>query len=139
MAEDARTIPANDVPPTSAPSPAAGNGQEANSLEFEANLRRLAERDLAQKFGMRWWAVLTGCTVSVFMAGVLVVVLCEMTMSGADSIDPALAIAAIVAPIVSITTVTVALYIGAFRKFEERDIGAVANSTISAAAMARGE
>lgn len=72
-------------------------------------------------------AVRTGFAVSVFMGLFLLGALHQLTLAGASSVHPATAVAAIVGPIVSITTVTVALFIGAFRKFEKKDLDTMAD------------
>lgn len=53
-------------------------------------------------------------------------------------VSPAFAVAMIVAPVVSITAITVSLFIGAFKKFDDKDLETIGNGAMGAAGMFKG-
>ena len=127
MADEDLSIPPDPVPPRPRPPSNGNTGQDLQKLELEALLRKHVEKELSQKLEVKWMAVRTGFAVSVFMGVFLLGALHQISLAGASSIHPATAVAAIVGPIVSITTVPVALFIGAFRKFDKKDLDPVAD------------
>ncbi len=108
-------------------------------LNHEANLRNYAEQDWKQRLAVKNWAIWAGCAVSFFMGLFLFAALHQVTLFG--PVHPAAMVAIIVAPTTSITTVTVMLFIGAFRKFDDNDpaaIAAAAKDILAAASRAGG-
>ena len=108
--------------------------KELENLDVEAKLWELTEKSQKQKLQIQWWAVGTGVTVTVFMALFLVLILSTIMFQYPSGIKPVLGTAAIIGPIVSITTVTGALFIGAFGGTKGSDISKVADGAASTAA-----
>lgn len=124
-------IPPN-VTDVGVPSARRFEALEAKNLDLEARFLQLQNREQSQRILLRWIAMATG----VFVVGVMIFILTHLlhhTSVGPFIVArPAFAVAMIVAPITSITTITVALFVGAFRKFEEKDVGTVSNGLMGA-------
>ena len=108
------------------------DSQELKLLGLEATLKGLANREIGQRYLIKWIAIGTGVGVILCMFGILVHMFHQFLWGPFIAASPALSVAMIVAPIVSITTITVAIFIGAFRKFEEKDLEALGNGTLGA-------
>lgn len=116
-----------DLPPKRSGSPSNGNSdRDLRNLENEAVLRDHLKAELSQNLKIKSLAVMVGCAVSLFMGLILLGPLHLMSQAGASSIHPAIVVAAIVGPIVSVTTVTVALFVGAFRNFGKNNLDEMA-------------
>ncbi len=133
-------IPLND--PDLQPDDASRNSRrdewEFELLEAEAALRRLARREIVQRYVIKWVAVITGVVVIVGMAGILWHLVHAVFWGPFIFTGPAFSVAMIVTPILSITTITVTLFVGAFRKFEEKDLEIASNGIAGVASIARG-
>lgn len=123
-------IPTNaaDLTPPSDPARRA----ELERLEFELletdrALRTLQKREAGQRYWLRWIAAGTGIIVIVGMAGVLTHLVHSTFWGPFHFASGAFSVAMIVAPIASITAITVALFVGAFRKFDEKDLETLGN------------
>lgn len=109
---------------------------ENERLDYDGELRKLANRDFSQRFWHKRVAVYVG-----IMAVILLFALLGLSAYNAMWMPPdykidnaAVAIALIVAPIASITAVVIAFFIGAFRKFDDNEIRSMGGG-ISDAAM----
>lgn len=123
-------IPTNaaDLTPPSDPARRA----ELERLEFELletdrALRTLQKREAGQRYWLRWIAAGTGIIVILGMAGVLTHLVHSTFWGPFHFANGAFSVAMIVAPIASITAITVALFVGAFRKFDEKDLETMGN------------
>lgn len=150
-------IPTNaaDLSP---PSETARRGElerlEFELLETDRALRNLQKREAGQRYWLRWIAVLTGILVIGGMAAVLTHLVhntffgrvsctfwapLQCTFKGQLHVaNGAFLVAMIVAPITSITAITVTLFVGAFRKFEEKDLETLGNGAVGAFNTLRG-
>lgn len=111
---------------------------EFDLLEAEASLKRLVHREIGQRYIIKWGAVLTGLVVIFGMAGILWHMVHSVFWGPFVFANAAFTVAMIVAPITSITAITVALFVGAFRKFEEKDLETLGNGFSGAANFVRG-
>ena len=111
---------------------------EFELLEAEAALRNLAHREIGQRYIIKWVAVISGVIVIVGMAATLWHLVHSVFWGPFVFVSPAFSVAMIVAPIVSITTITVALFVGAFRKFEDKYIEVVNGGVTGALNIMRG-
>lgn len=109
---------------------------ENERLDYDGELRKLANRDFSQRFWQKRVAVYVR-----IMAVILLFALLGLSAYNAIWMSPgykienaAVAIALIVAPIASITAVVIAFFIGAFRKFDDKEIRSMEGG-ISGAAM----
>lgn len=123
-------IPTNaaDLTPPSDPARRA----ELERLEFELletdrALRTLQKREAGQRYLLRWVASVTGIVVILGMAAALTHLVHSTFWGPFHLASGAFAVAMIVAPIASITAITVALFVGAFRKFDEKDFETMGN------------
>ena len=91
---------------------------ELTSLKWEAKSRLLDLREREQKYWTRWAALGIGCAVLLLMVFILLYHLfCEPLLPKNSEFLWII----IVAPITSITVITVALFVAAFRRFEDKD------------------
>lgn len=111
---------------------------EYELLEAEAAIRSLVHREISQRYIIKWVAVITGVLVIFGMALALYHFAHNLFLEGQTTVSPSLSIVMFVAPVLSITTITVALFVGAFRKFEEKDLESVGSGVTSAASLIRG-
>lgn len=118
-----------------------GRGDETFQLEAlkaESDLRKLAHKEITQRIFLRWVAVATGLAVIAGMAWILKLVICaalsEPGLAAAASLPSAL----VIAPIASVSAITVALFVGAFRRFEDKDMQDAGGGVSAAMRVARG-
>lgn len=134
----------NSIPPVDpdldhldAPQNARREELEFELLEAEASLKRLAHREIGQRYIIKWVAVSVGVTVILGMAAALWHMVQSVFWGPFVFANAAFSVAMIAAPITSITAITVALFIGAFRKFEDKDLDSMGNSISGAANFMR--
>lgn len=111
---------------------------EFELLEAERALSTLIHRELNQRYRIKWIAVWIGGLVIVGMALLLTHLVHNAFWGPFLFASPAFSVAMIVAPITSITAITVVFFIGAFRKFEEKDLETMGNGVSGAANWMRG-
>jgi hypothetical protein len=111
---------------------------EADLLASEAKLLRLAGKEAGQRHVIRWIAVSTGLVVIAGMFGVLYHTLHMISWWPWLRPPSTFMIVIVAGPVASITTITVALFIGAFRKFEEKDAESAANGVSTGIGWFRG-
>jgi len=136
-------MPIDDVPPIDADQTTSNQSNARETLEYEvlqlgAALQLLQKRELSQKLRLRWIAVIVGLTVVVGMAAMLAHFLHNIFVGPFVFVSSALSVALVLAPIASITSVTIALFIGAFRRFEDKDANSAANGIATGMSMFRG-
>ena len=97
---------------------------ELDRLETELNHAKAVTHEIRVSVVIKQVAVGVGILVVLVLFAVLGFAICRAIWmpSGFRIDNVAVAIALIVAPITSITAIVIALFIGAFRKFNERDI-----------------
>ncbi|WPZ30776.1 hypothetical protein T8A63_07375 [Sulfitobacter sp. OXR-159] len=129
---------ADVVPPSNGPENGRREDFEFELLEAERALRKLLTREAGQRYWLRWIAVGAGCLVIVGMASLLWHLAHIVFWGPFVLVGPAFSVAMLVTPILSITTITVALFVGAFRKFEDKDIDTMSSGIAGAASFMRG-
>lgn len=120
MSSDIPTIDA-DYERSVAAISSVGEEREYLALEAEAAFYSQRNRSETQKYVIKWVAVATGILVIFGMAGMLAHLVHRVFWGPFAFVSPAFAVAMIAAPVASITTITVSLFVGAFRKFEDKD------------------
>jgi hypothetical protein len=105
---------------------------------METENQDLKRREYGQRRAIRWIAVATGIVVILGMAAILTHLVHSTFWGPFHFASGGFSVAMIVAPIASITAITVALFVGAFRKFEDNDIEAIGNGAAGAINMTRG-
>lgn len=111
---------------------------EFELLETDRALRVLQKREAGQRYWLRWIAVFTGILVIAGMSAVLTHLVHRTFWGPFHFASGAFSVAMIVAPIASITAITVALFVGAFRKFDDRDMETIGTGAASTFNMFRG-
>jgi hypothetical protein len=107
--------------------------KELGALSAEAQVRELLKKEIQQRIWIRWIAIAFAILVICFMAYLICRYLKYFFLFGALSTLPsAVAITLFLAPIVSITTVTVIIALGAFRKFKDDDVGPAGLANLAA-------
>ena len=99
--------------------------REDEGLKVERELRRLVWREIGQRFYIRWIAVGSGVAVMLLMAYVLFHHLFLQALLPQHS---GFSWVLVVAPVTSVTVVTVALLVAGFRRFEDKDLSKAGNS-----------
>lgn len=117
----------DSIPPVDPDLAQGGVNQERERLELrlleaEAQLKEHGNREAGQRYWLKWFAVLLGAIVVVAMAALLTHLVHMVFWGPILLARSAFSVAMIVAPIASITTITVAIFVGAFRKFEDKDV-----------------
>lgn len=129
-----------DVPPLGQESPEkthnAREAAELRLLEAGAVRLELANKEQLQKIDLRYAAIAAGGIVIAFMMIVIVWLLCKTFDAPMRFVNPLVGVAMIVAPIVSITAIVIAILVGAFRRFDEKDLENVAAVSTGAAGFA---
>lgn len=120
----------------------AGNGGrealEFELLELEAKLKRIAYREVGQRYKIKWIAVISGVFVIAGMAAMMGHLVHRVFWGPFLLASPAFSVAMIVAPVLSITATTFALFVGAFRRFEDKDLESVTGGIAGGVNMIRG-
>jgi len=106
--------------------------RELGSLSAEGLERHLLIGEIRQRIWIRWITIFLAVIVMGFMAAVLWHTVHSYFVGPFVVIPQALAIAMFLGPVVSITTITVMLAIGAFRKLHDQDIGPAGIATLAA-------
>lgn len=96
--------------------------REDEALSAEAEHSLLLRREVRQRIRMRYAAVGISTAVIIMMACFALHSLNLYFVGPFVLISPSLAIAMFLAPIISITTVTIMFLLGAFRRFKDDDI-----------------
>lgn len=121
------TVPPLPPEPSQTDKTRKGEALEFELLEAEAALRRLARREVGQRLWLRWIAVACGVLVIAGMATMLGHLVHRVFWGPFAFAGSAFSVAMIVAPITSITAITVALFVGAFRRFDDKDLESLGN------------
>ena len=123
-------MPENAVPPID-PDLTLPSGGRESTLEYEllsseANMRKLARREIGQRYWIKWIAFSLGLITMCFMGGLLWHALHQVFSSPLNLVllSPAFLVAIVTAPILSITTIVGAVFVGAFRKEDDGARGA---------------
>lgn len=111
---------------------------EFDLLKAEAKLIKLSHRETWQRYMIKWAAVITGLVVIAAMGFVLWHLVHSVFWGPFMRGSAAFSVVIVTAPIVSITTITVALFVGAFRRFEDKDLETMGNGVAGAANLIRG-
>jgi hypothetical protein len=114
------------------------NELEFELLEVERALSRLLHREINQRYIIKWIAIISGVVVILGMAAALAHLVHMAFLGPFLFASAAFSVAMIVAPVISITTITVAMFVGAFRRFEDKDLEAMGNGAVGAAGFIKG-
>lgn len=95
---------------------------EYNFLMADEHYQKIVNRDKDQRYWLRWIAAAIGIIVIVGMTSLLWHMMHQLKFWPFQIYASSVLIAMFVAPLVSITTVTIALFIGAFRRFSDDDL-----------------
>lgn len=134
-------MPENIPPIDAGPSPDSSKileRAELEALNAEAKFRTLVQREIGQRYIIKWVALATGIIVIVGMSTLMAHLIHHVFVGPLMFVNTAFSVAMLVAPILSITAITVALFIGAFRKFEEKDLENVGGTLVSGISTLRG-
>lgn len=107
---------------------------DAASLSSEAQHRDLLISEVRQRIRVRYFAVAIALGAVMFMAVAMAHAAHHYFWGPVVLIPPAVAIAMFVAPIVSITTITIMLLVGAFRRFKDDDMDNINVGSLAAEA-----
>lgn len=129
------TIPPIDPSP---PSVERLERAEFEGLEAEAKLRRLVQREHGQRYAIKWIALAVGFIVIVFMGLVLMHLVHQVVWGPFLLANSAFSVAMVIAPIASITAITIALFVGAFRKFDDKEVESASSAISTTLQMLRG-
>lgn len=128
-----RPIPPNiaDVSSSSSSADAESSLYEEREraiLKLEERALKLETHEIYQRVVVRWVAVGIGIFVILMMLAILGHALHHLIWFGPILRgSAAFSVAIIVAPAASITMITIALFVGAFKKFEDKDADRAAN------------
>lgn len=129
-----------DVPPLGPESPDrthdARDAAELRLLEAGAFRLELANIEQQQKINVRRAAIVAGGIVVIVMIVLLIWLVQKSFWWKIQLVNPSVGVAMIVAPIVSVTAIVVAILVGAFRRFDEKDLENVAAVSAGAAGIA---
>jgi uncharacterized membrane protein len=94
---------------------------EYTLLKAEAKIAEKASREADQRYWIKWIAVAFGFVTVCFMAGLLWHVLHQIFSSPYNImiLSPAFLVVIVTAPILSITTIVGAVFVGAFRQKDD--------------------
>lgn len=136
-----KEIPLNDPDLKDVDSPRNSGRErfEFELLETEVSLRKLLRREASQRYAIRWLAVAAGVSVIIGMAVFLCCIVSNVMWGSFVFTNSAFSVTVVAAPVLSITTITVAFFVGAFRKFEDKDIETMGNGVSGLANIVRGE
>ena len=112
---------------------------ELQMLEAGFKEKALAHKENTQRYILKWVAAGSGITVIIAM-GVLLTHLVHHVFVGPFTFaNAAFTVAMIVAPVTSITAITVAIFVGAFRKFDDKDLEKIGSGISGTAGLFRSD
>lgn len=103
-------------------------------LSQEAKARDLLIKEIEQRIENRQIAIAIAVVVMIFMAGVLAHATHSYYWGRLIVVPQSVAIAMFLGPIISITTLSVVLIVGAFRHFQDKDMSNVSLGSLAAEA-----
>lgn len=95
---------------------------EATELGADAEIRKSDLADRWQRRWIRWIAIAVGVLVIIGLSSLLYHLTHNVFNGTSGSLPASVLVAVFVAPIISITTITVFLFLGAFRRFKDNDL-----------------
>ncbi len=111
---------------------------EFEFLKLSAGIKKLQHREIGQRYWLRWIAVVLGVFVILGMSAVLVHVVHQLLWRPFVFVSSPFSVALVAGPILSITSVTIALFVGAFRKFDEKDMDMAASGAVAGIGLLKG-
>ncbi|MDX3976139.1 hypothetical protein [Shinella sp.] len=105
---------------------------DAAGLSAEAEYKALLKKEIQQRIDVRNWVIVIAIVVLIFMGGMLTHTAHSIYRTHQFDLAPSVLIALYLAPIVSITTITVMLLFGAFRRFKDDDMDRVSSLSLAA-------
>lgn len=121
-----------------APDDRARDQLELELLTLEAQLKGYAKKEASQRYIIKWVAVAIGILVILSMLTILGHALHRLHWWPLLRPSPAFMVVIVAAPVASITTITIAFFIGAFRKFDDKDADRAANGVATGLNVYRG-
>lgn len=110
------------------------NKLASEQLTQEGKARDLLIKEIEQRIANRHLAIAIAVVVMIFMAGILGHATHSFYWGRLIVVPQAVAIAMFLGPIISITTLSVVLVIGAFRHFKDKDMSNVSLGSLAAEA-----
>lgn len=95
---------------------------EFELLELETAIQKLNKREVGQRYFIKWIAVISGILITCCMFLMMWHLVHAAFWGPFAFASSAFTVAMVVAPIFSVTTITVALFVGAFGRFKEKDM-----------------
>ncbi len=118
MAEEPLTVPPVDVTPNGSDGTIGRSDHEYRLLEADAKARENLNREADQRYWLRWVAV--GLVVLIIIGmGCLLAHVAHWLPNEANAMGAVIALH--IAPIVSMTTLSISLLVAAFRGFKDGD------------------
>lgn len=108
--------------------------KSAKALSAEDQYNKLLQHEVFQRICMRYAVILIAVAVIAIMVTLAVYVMCNYVYFPIAYVSPMVTIALYVAPVLSISAITIMLLIGAFRRFKDDDIEQVNSQAIIEAA-----
>ncbi len=105
--------------------------KDLKSLSAEAEYKELLKNEIQQRIQIKMIVIVIAIVVLIFMGGVLTHASHTFSAKDITKIPSTLLIVMFLAPIVSISTVTVMLLFGAFRQFKDDDLNKVNISSLA--------
>lgn len=112
--------------------------REYQALTIEAQYKELLKNEIQQRMEIRWQVIVIAIVVLVFMGFILAHGAHTFAQKDISGMPASLLIAMFVAPIVSISTISVMLLFGAFRQFKDEDIKNVNIPSLAGEALKSG-
>lgn len=109
------------------------------SLNAEAKYRELLISEIKQRIDVRHWVIVIALFVIAFMGWVLSHAAHHYFWGPVILMPASVAVVMFLAPVASITTITVMLLIGAFRRFKDDDMDKVNVTSLAAEAVKAGQ
>lgn len=94
---------------------------EIRLLDLSANSLSLKNSEVSQRIALRWIALGLAMITLVFMGSVLIHSVHMIFGGHIDLSTSTVAAALVVGPMASITAITLAFFVGAFRRFDNKD------------------
>jgi hypothetical protein len=111
---------------------------EARLLEISAQVQGLLSNERTQRIRLKWISATVGLLSIGGMSLLLWHVMHHIFAHPSGLLHPTVAIAFYIGPIISITTITVTLFIASFRRFEDKDLEAAGAGLVGGIGIARG-
>lgn len=111
---------------------------EIRLLDAGAKAKENLNREADQRYYLRWLAVLVGLVIIALMGGMLWHMTHQIFFGPFLAVSSSYAMTLVIAPIVSMTTITITLFVAAFRGFKKDDEESAASAMTDSAKAVTG-